>query len=74
MDLLPPDFDGEPPQTNQDLGDGTGTWAPSAQDTDFLDRAPDGCPRESLRRALQVFLRLGKEERMKRPMDTLKFL
>jgi hypothetical protein len=74
MDLLPPDFDGDPPQTNQDLGVGTGTWAPAAQDTDFLDRAPDGCPCESMRRALQVFLRLGKEERMKRPMDTLKFL
>jgi hypothetical protein len=74
MDLLPPDFDGYPPQTNQDLGDGTGTWAPAAQDTDFLDPEPDGCPRESMRRALQVFLRLGKEERMKRPMDTLKFL
>jgi hypothetical protein len=74
MDLLPPDFDGDPPQTNQDLGEGTGTWAPAAQDTDFLDRAPDGSPRESMRRALQVFPRLGKEERMKRPMDTLKFL
>jgi hypothetical protein len=55
---LPPDFDGDAPQTNQILEDGTGTWAPAAQDTDFLDTAPDEYPRESMRKALDIFLAL----------------
>jgi hypothetical protein len=48
--------------------------APSAQDTDFLDTAPDECPRESMRKALGIFLRLSRGERLKRQMDTLNFL
>jgi hypothetical protein len=71
---LPPDFDGDAPQTNQVLEDGTRTWAPSAQDTDFLDTAPDECPRESMRKGLDIFLRLSRGERLKRQMDTLNFL
>jgi hypothetical protein len=71
---LPSDFDGDAPQTNQVLEDGTGTWAPSAQDTDFFDTAPDECPRESMRKALDIFPRLSREERLKRQMDTLNFL
>jgi hypothetical protein len=71
---LPPDFDEDAPQTNQVLEDGTGTWAPATQDMDFLDTAPDECPRESMYKALEIFLRLGKEERHKRQVDTLNFL
>jgi hypothetical protein len=71
---LPPDFDGDAPQTNQVLEDGTGTWALAAQDMGFLDTAPDECPRKSMYKALKIFLRLGKEERHKRQVDTLNFL
>jgi hypothetical protein len=71
---LPPDFDGDAPQTKQVLEDGMGTWAPSAQDTDFLDIAPDECPRKSMCKALDIFLRLSRGERLKRQMDTLNFL
>jgi hypothetical protein len=71
---LPPDFDGDAPQTNKVLEDGTGTWAPAAQNMDFFDTAPDECPRESMYKALEIFLRLGKEERHKRLVDTLNFL
>jgi hypothetical protein len=71
---FPPDFDEDAPQTNQVLEDGTGTWAPSAQDTDFLHSAPDKCPRESMRKALDIFLRLTRGEGLKRQMDTLNFL
>jgi hypothetical protein len=70
---LPPDFDGDAPQTNQVLENGTGTWAPSAQDTDFLDTAPDECPRKSMRKALDIFLRLSRGKRLKRQKDTLNF-
>jgi hypothetical protein len=41
---------------------------------DFLDTAPDECPRESIYKALEIFLRLGREERHKRQVDTLNFL
>jgi hypothetical protein len=61
MALLPPDFDGASPRARGDLEDATGTWAPNPQDTDFLDRAPDGCPREPMLRALDIFLRLSRD-------------
>jgi hypothetical protein len=71
---LPPDFEGDAPQTNQVLEDGTVTWAPAAQDTDFLDTALDECPRESMHKALDIFMRLNRGERLKRQVDTLTFL
>jgi hypothetical protein len=74
MALVPPDFDGAPPRTRGDLGDGTGTWAPNPQDTDFLDRAPDDCLREPMLRALDIFLRLSREERVQRTTDTYRFI
>jgi hypothetical protein len=74
MALLPPDFDGAPSRTRGDLGAGTGTWAPNPQDTDFLDRAQDGCPREPMLRVLDIFLRLNREERTQRTVDTYKFI
>jgi hypothetical protein len=74
MALFPPDFDGAPPRTRGDLGDGIGTWAPNPQDTDFLDRAPDACPREPMLRALGIFLRLSRETRLQRTTNTFKFI
>jgi hypothetical protein len=56
------------------LEDGTRTWAPAPQDTDFLDRAPDECPREPMLRARNIFLRLSAADRAQRMGDTYKFV
>jgi hypothetical protein len=74
MALFPPDFDGAPPRERGDLGDGTGTWAPNPQDTDFLDRVPDDCPHEPMLRALGIFLRLSRETRLQRTTETYTFI
>jgi hypothetical protein len=50
--------------------DSQGRWAPDPQDADFLDYAPDECPRGAMREALTNFLELDADTRAAQQRET----